>query len=57
MSGLELHERLRAMGRRPPTVFVTANPVKEAHACLVKPFPAESLIQAVHQSIAQGASQ
>jgi FixJ family two-component response regulator len=51
MSGTELHKRLQAMGRAVPTVFVTARPIKETPDCLVKPFPAETLIQAVSKSI------
>jgi FixJ family two-component response regulator len=55
MSGIELHERLRSEGREIPTVFVTAHEdwgrrgllLTGADTCLVKPFPAEMLIQAV----------
>jgi two-component system response regulator AlgR len=53
MSGIELARRLRGMGRRVPTVFVTAHATRETHDCLVKPFPAETLIQAVNRSIAK----
>jgi FixJ family two-component response regulator len=56
MSSLELHGRLRAMGRCLPSVFVTAHAIKETPDCLVRPFPAETLIQAVNQSIDQKAS-
>jgi FixJ family two-component response regulator len=52
MSGFELHGRLRAMGHELPTVFVTAHAAKETANCLIKPFPAETLIRAVHESIA-----
>jgi FixJ family two-component response regulator len=51
MSGIELARRLRAMRRGVPTVFVTAHATRETHDCLVKPFPAEALVQAVSQSI------
>jgi FixJ family two-component response regulator len=55
ISGLELHRRLRSAGNRVPTIFVTAYDdwrdrgltLKGTDACLVKPFPAETLIQAV----------
>jgi FixJ family two-component response regulator len=51
MSGFELHERLRATGRCLPTVFVTGHATNGMHNCLIKPFPAETLLQAVRQSI------
>lgn len=51
MSGIELHRRLQSAGHSIPTVFVTAHDTNGTHRCLVKPFPAESLIQAVSQSI------
>jgi FixJ family two-component response regulator len=54
MSGIDLHRRLRSLGRRVPTVFVTAHATRETPGCLVKPFPAETLIQAVSQSINSG---
>jgi FixJ family two-component response regulator len=52
MSGIELQGRLRAMGRRLPTILVTAHAIKGTESCLVKPFPAEMLLQAVSRSIA-----
>jgi FixJ family two-component response regulator len=51
ISGTELHVRLRAMGCRVPTIFVTAYPGNETPDCLLKPFPAESLIGAVRRSL------
>lgn len=51
MSGLDLHGRLRAMGRWLPTVFVSAQAVKETDDCLIKPFPADRLIQAIGKSM------
>jgi FixJ family two-component response regulator len=54
ISGPELQRRLASMGRWTPTVFVTAHLDKATHQnCLVKPFPAESLIEAVNRSIAK----
>jgi len=58
ISGVELHQRLRAGGNRVPTVFVTAFDdwrrrglqLIGADTCLVKPFPAESLVQAVSRT-------
>lgn len=47
MSGTELHGRLRAMGCWLPTIFVTAHAAKETADCLVKPFAAEKLIEAI----------
>jgi FixJ family two-component response regulator len=59
ISGVELHQRLRSAGSRVPTVFVTAYDdwhrrglsLDENDACLVKPFPAETLIQAVSRTL------
>jgi FixJ family two-component response regulator len=51
MSGAELHGHLRSMGRWVPTVFVTAHGTQETDSCLIKPFAAEKLIQAVSRSI------
>src|SRR5262245_49491981 len=52
ISGTELHTRLRAMGRWIPTIFVSAHgAIPGTSSCLVKPFPAEKLIEAVHQSL------
>lgn len=51
MTGIELHVRLRAMGRRLPTVFVTAHEATVTAHCLVKPFAAEALVDAVRRSI------
>jgi FixJ family two-component response regulator len=51
MSGTELHRRLRTIGCWVPTVFVTAQAMEQSRDCLVKPFPAETLIQAVNRSI------
>jgi FixJ family two-component response regulator len=55
MSGIELSQRLRSDGSQIPTIFVTAREdwgrrgllLTGADTCLVKPFPAEMLIQAV----------
>jgi FixJ family two-component response regulator len=51
MSGYELHGRLRAAGHCLPTVFVTGHATNGTRDCLIKPFPAETLLQAVRQSI------
>jgi FixJ family two-component response regulator len=59
ISGIELSQRLRSEGSQLPTVFVTAHDdwrrrglaLKEADTCLVKPFPAEVLIQAVNRAL------
>jgi FixJ family two-component response regulator len=51
MSGIELHRRLHSAGHAIPTVFVTAHDPKGTDRCLLKPFPAEALVQAVNQSI------
>jgi len=59
ISGIELHERLRSAGSQVPTVFVTAYDdwrrrgldLRATDACLVKPFPAETLIQAVTRGL------
>jgi FixJ family two-component response regulator len=61
ISGVELHQRLRAGGNRVPTVFVTAFDdwrrrgleLEGADACLVKPFPAETLVQAVSHTLGE----
>jgi len=58
ISGVELHQRLRAAGNATPTVFVTAYDdwrrrgltIAEPDACLVKPFRAEMLVDAVNQT-------
>jgi FixJ family two-component response regulator len=53
ISGPELHRRLLSMGRRIPTVYVTARGPEASEHCLIKPFPAETLIEAVNRSIAK----
>jgi FixJ family two-component response regulator len=51
MPGTELYGRLHAMGSRLPAVFVSAHAIEETDDCLVKPFPAEKLIQAVERRL------
>jgi FixJ family two-component response regulator len=51
MSGIELHLQLRSAGHAIPTVFVTAHDAKGTERCLIKPFPAEALVNAVRHSI------
>jgi FixJ family two-component response regulator len=59
MSGIDLHLHLRSAGNAIPAVFVTAHydprprttAVHAAGWCLVKPFAAETLIQAIRESI------
>jgi FixJ family two-component response regulator len=51
MSGIDLHWRLLSAGHAIPTVFVTAHDTRGTDCCLIKPFPAEALVQAVSQSI------
>lgn len=57
MSGLELHEALRARGLRIPVIFVTAHPddvntrVPEVVACLPKPFQADDLLSHIKQAL------
>jgi FixJ family two-component response regulator len=53
ISGPELHRRLLSMGRWIPTVYVTARGPEGSEHCLIKPFPAETLIEAVNRSIAR----
>jgi FixJ family two-component response regulator len=61
ISGVELHRHLRSAGNAIPTIFVTAHDelclrgvaLRETDRCLVKPFPAEALVQAVNQSISK----
>jgi FixJ family two-component response regulator len=56
MSGIELHNRLKALGRDCPVIFVTAleneDVWRQAHqsgcvACLRKPVPAGQLVEAI----------
>ncbi|MCI0997162.1 response regulator [Pseudomonas sp. ICMP22404] len=62
MSGVELHERLGAMGFRIPTIFITAYPGKASHlaanapglvACLPKPCEADRLLACIETALAQ----
>lgn len=61
MSGIELHRHLLTLGSSIQTVFVTAHEdlcssgltMKGTTHCLVKPFPAETLIKAVNGSLVQ----
>jgi FixJ family two-component response regulator len=61
MSGFDLHRHLLASGDAIPTVFVTAHEdlcsrgvvIKAGACCLVKPFPAETLVKAVTGSLAR----
>jgi len=58
ISGVELHQRLRAAGNATPTVFVTdyddwrrrGFTIAEPDACLVEPFRAEMLVHAVNRT-------
>jgi FixJ family two-component response regulator len=61
ISGIELRRRMLALGSRVPTIFVTASDepanVREADrlgcvACLLKPFPASELIEALGKALA-----
>jgi FixJ family two-component response regulator len=63
MSGLELHERLAADGRRIPVVFITGHPDESARRAalaagavefLQKPFDDQLLLDAVSRALAQG---
>lgn len=63
LSGLELHERLRAEGRSTPAVFITAYGDDQARerafrggavAFLPKPFDDRSLLDAVAQALDAG---
>lgn len=56
MSGVELHEQLRAMGFRIPTIFITAYPDLGAHtpglvACLPKPCDADKLLDCIETAL------
>ncbi|AXA54106.1 response regulator transcription factor [Pseudomonas thivervalensis] len=56
MSGVELHERLGAMGLRIPTIFITAYPDLGAHtpglvACLPKPCDADKLLDCIEMAL------
>ena len=60
LSGLELRQRLVASGVDQPVIFITAHDepitreaVKQsgAAACLIKPFPGRSLLDAVRRAI------
>ena len=60
MSGIELHERLRAAGWRIPTIIVSAYPdeLDRAHACRVgilsrlrKPFTPEALLERIAAAV------
>lgn len=61
MSGIELYRHLLTSGNSIRTVFVTAHEdlcspcltMKGTTHCLVKPFPAETLVKAVSGSLAQ----
>ena len=50
-SGPELQRRLHTLGRWIPSVFVTGREPRPAGRCLLKPFPADSLVRAVHESM------
>lgn len=56
MGGVELHERLGAMGLRIPTIFITAYPDLGAHiprlvACLPKPCDADKLLDCIEVAL------
>jgi len=60
ISGIELHHRLKALGRNPPVVFVTAveneDLWRQAHntgcvACLRKPLAAGQLVGAIAKAV------
>lgn len=62
MSGVELHERLGAMGFKIPTIFITAYPGKVSHlgagtpgliACLPKPCEADRLLECIETALSQ----
>ncbi|MDR6957645.1 FixJ family two-component response regulator [Pseudomonas brassicacearum] len=58
MSGIELHERLSAMGLRIPTLFITAYPGLGADtpglvACLPKPCEADELLSCIETALRQ----
>ncbi|CDF92901.1 MULTISPECIES: response regulator transcription factor [unclassified Pseudomonas] len=62
MSGVELHERLGAMGFRIPTILITAYPGKVSHlgantpglvACLPKPCEADRLLECIETALGQ----
>ncbi|TWC13420.1 MULTISPECIES: response regulator transcription factor [unclassified Pseudomonas] len=62
MSGVELHERLGAMGFRIPTIFITAYPGKVSQlgvgtpgliACLPKPCEADQLLECIETALSQ----
>lgn len=61
MSGIELHRHLLTSGNAISTIFVTAHEdlcsrgliMKAGACCLVKPFPAETLVKAVSGSLAR----
>ena len=61
MSGLDLCEALAASGNAIPTVLVTAYSEEVTHArarkvgincCLLKPFPAEQLLECIREALA-----
>lgn len=60
MSGIELHEQLRASGRRIPTILMTAYADERLRAlamkirvtcCLAKPFVAEELLECLGKAL------
>ena len=60
LSGIELYEQLRAVGKSMPTVFITAHDdartrrlASQGTVCLIKPFLGEALLEAVTTSIAR----
>src|SRR5262245_40696038 len=57
MSGVELERKLRAEGRVLPTVFITGREdlrrrLRVFDRCLIKPFPGETLVEAVREAFA-----
>ncbi|EJL04242.1 MULTISPECIES: response regulator transcription factor [Pseudomonas] len=58
MTGVQLHERLDAMGFRIPTIFITAYPSLGANtprliACLPKPCDANKLLNCIEVALRQ----
>ncbi|MCQ6255682.1 response regulator transcription factor [Pseudomonas sp. Q11] len=58
MSGVQLHEKLDAMGFKIPTIFITAYPHLGAGtprlvACLPKPCEADSLLNSIEAALRQ----